>query len=94
MTGEKRDPQDELVTAFFDISRAHFHSPVVDKLRSQCKVIHHAHEVPWLIVQCVERRTQHNVLIRTVNGRWRNWTTTLLCSIRGCTNILSQTSVY
>ena len=28
MTGEKRNPQDELVTAFFDISRAHFHSPV------------------------------------------------------------------
>ena len=29
MTGEKkRNPQDELVMAFFDISRAHFHSPV------------------------------------------------------------------
>ena len=29
MTGEKkRNPQDELVIAFFDISRAHFHSPV------------------------------------------------------------------
>ena len=29
MTGEKkRNPLDELVIAFFDISRAHFHSPV------------------------------------------------------------------
>ena len=32
MTGEKkRNPQDELVIAFFDISRAHFHSPVRKK---------------------------------------------------------------
>ena len=31
--GEKqRGPQDELVTAFFDISRAHFHSPVRRKV--------------------------------------------------------------
>ena len=28
MTGEKSDPQDELVIAFFDISRAHFHSSI------------------------------------------------------------------
>ena len=35
-------------------------------------MIHHAHqELPCSIVQCVERRTQHNALIRTVNGRWR-----------------------
>ena len=33
MTGEKkRNPQDELVKAFFDISRAHFHSPVRRKV--------------------------------------------------------------
>ena len=33
MTGEKkRNPQDELVIAFFDISRAHFHSPVRRKV--------------------------------------------------------------
>ena len=33
MTGEKkRNPQDELVIAFFDISRAHFHSPVYRKV--------------------------------------------------------------
>ena len=33
MTGEKkRDPQDELVKAFFDISRAHYHSPVRRKV--------------------------------------------------------------
>ena len=33
MTGEKkRNPQDELVTAFFGISRAHFHSPVRRKV--------------------------------------------------------------
>ena len=33
MTGEKkRNPQDELVVAFFDISRAHFHSPVRRKV--------------------------------------------------------------
>ena len=33
MTGEKkRNPQDELVMAFFDISRAHFHSPVRRKV--------------------------------------------------------------
>ena len=33
MTGEKkRNPQDELVLAFFDISRAHFHSPVRRKV--------------------------------------------------------------
>ena len=32
MTGEKkRNPQDELVIAFFDISGAHFHSPVRKK---------------------------------------------------------------
>ena len=32
MTGEKkRNPQDELVTAFFDISRVHFHSPICRK---------------------------------------------------------------
>ena len=36
MTGEKkRDPQDELVKAFFDISRAHFHSPVCGKVAIQ-----------------------------------------------------------
>ena len=29
---KKRDPQDELVIAFFDISRAHFHSPVHRKV--------------------------------------------------------------
>ena len=46
------------------------------------------------IAQCMERRTQHNALTRTVNGRWRNWTTTLECSIRVCTNFLSKTSVY
>ena len=55
----------------------------VEKLRSECKVIHHAHqESPCSIVQCMERRTQHNALIRTVNGRWRNWITTFVCSIR------------
>ena len=33
MTGEKKkNPQDELVIAFFDISRAHFHSPVRSKV--------------------------------------------------------------
>ena len=33
MTGEKKwNPQDELVIAFFDISRAHFHSPVRRKV--------------------------------------------------------------
>ena len=33
MTGErKRNAQDELVTAFVDISRAHFHSPVRRKV--------------------------------------------------------------
>ena len=33
LTGEKkRNPQDELVIAFFDISRAHFHSPVRRKV--------------------------------------------------------------
>ena len=55
----------------------------VEKLRSECKVIHHAHqELPCLIVRCMERRTQHKALVRTVNGRWRSWTTTLVCSIR------------
>ena len=29
---KKRNPQDELVTALFDISRAHFHSPVRKKV--------------------------------------------------------------
>ena len=64
LTGEKKkNPQDELVKAFFDISRAHFH-----------KVIHHAHqELPCSTVQCVERRTQHGALICTVNGQWRIW---------------------
>ena len=58
---KKRDPQDELVIAFFDISRAHFHSPVRGRLQSECNVIHHAHqELPCLIAQCMERRTQHN----------------------------------
>ena len=33
MTGEKkRDPQDEFVIALFDVSRAHFHSPVRRKV--------------------------------------------------------------
>ena len=33
MSGEKkRNPQDELIIAFFDISRAHFHSPVRRKV--------------------------------------------------------------
>ena len=41
-----------------------------------------------------DRRTQHNALIRTVNGRWRNWTTALECPIRVCTNILSKASVH
>ena len=39
MTGEKkRNPQGELVTAFFDVSRVHFHSPVRRKvaMRMQC----------------------------------------------------------
>ena len=36
MTGEKkRKPQDELVRAFFDISRAHFHSPVRRKVATR-----------------------------------------------------------
>ena len=48
----------------------------VEKLRLECKVIHHTHqELPYSIVQCMERRTQHNASSRTVNGRWRNWTT-------------------
>ena len=63
-------------------------------LRLECKVIHHAHqESPCSIAQCMERRTQHNALIRDVNGRWRNWTTTLEFPIRVCRNILSKTSV-
>ena len=79
MTGEKkRNPQDELVIAFFDISRAHFHSPV----RRKVAVIMQGDPsctsgIAMLILQCMERRTQHNALIRTVNGRWRSWTTTL-----------------
>ena len=33
-------------------------------------MIHHAHqELPCSIVQCIERRTQHNALIRFVNGQ-------------------------
>ena len=49
MTGEKkRNPQDELVIAFFD----------VEEFRLECKVIHHAQqELPYSIVQCMERRT-------------------------------------
>ena len=96
MTGEKkRNLQDELVIAFIDISRAHFHSPVRRKvpIRMQgdpsCP-----QELPCSIAQCMERRTQHNALVRSVNGRWRNLTTTLVCTNRGCTNILSKTSVY
>ena len=86
MTGEKkRNPQDELVTAFFD----------VEKLRSKCNVIHHAQqELPYSIAQCMERRTLHNALIRIVNGRWRNWITTLECSTRVCRNIPSKTSMH
>ena len=67
----------------------------VEKLRLECKVIHHAHqELPCLIVQCTERKTQHNASIQTVDGRWRSWTRTLVCSIRVCTNILSKTLMY
>ena len=39
-------------------------------------------DLPCSIVQCMERRTQHNALIRIVNGLWRKWTKTLVCSIR------------
>ena len=38
--------------------------------------------------------TQHSASICTVNGRRRNWTSTLECSTCVCTNILSKTSVY
>ena len=41
----------------------------------------------------MERRTHHSALIRTVSGRWRIWTSTLVCSIGVCTNILSKTSL-
>ena len=43
---------------------------------------------------CNVQKTQHYVVIRTMNGRWRNWTTTLECSIRVGTNILSGAFVY
>ena len=40
MTGEKKkNAQDELVTAFFDISRVYFHWPVCRKSRFECKVM-------------------------------------------------------
>ena len=49
MTGEKkRNPQDELVIAIFD----------VEEFRLESKVIHHAQqELPYPIVQCMERIT-------------------------------------
>ena len=70
------------------------HETKSGRLQSECNVIHHAHqELPCLIAQCMERRTQHSTLIRIVNRRWRSWTTKLVCSIRVCTNILSKTLV-
>ena len=68
MIGEKDNPQDELVIEFFEIQEHIIICQSVEKLRSECKVIHRAHqEMPCFIVQCMERTTQHNALIRTVN---------------------------
>ena len=69
----KRNPQDELVIELFDISEHIIICQSVEKLRSECKVIHRAHqEMPRLIVQCMERTTQHNALIRTVNELFKD----------------------
>ena len=81
MTGEKkRDPQDGVghERIFIRLS--------VEKLRSECKVIHHALPIRNChALSCnVERRTQHSALIRPVTGLRKNWTATLVCSIRVC----------
>ena len=68
----------------------------VEKFRSECKVIHHAHqELPCIIVQCFGTKDAAQCIDsyceRTME---KNWTTTLVCSICVCTNILSETLVY
>ena len=75
MTGEKtRNLQAELVMAFFDILRGYFHSPVRRKVATRMQGDPSCPSgIACSIAQCMEQRTQHNALIRTVNGRWREY---------------------
>ena len=96
MTGEKkRNPQHELVIAFFDISRAHFHSPVRRKVAirmqgdpsctSGIAMLNRAIYGTKDAAQCFDLYCE-----RTMEK--------LDCNIgvftRVCTNILPKTSVY
>ena len=96
MTGEKKGTHRTSWSLDSSTSRERtFIRWSAERWRFECMVIRHAHqELPRSTAQCTERRTRHSALICTVNGRWRNWITTLKCSTRVCTNILSKTSVY
>ena len=96
-TGEKkRDPQDELVTAFFDISEAHFHSPVRRKVAirmqgdpscsSGIAMLNRAMYGTKDAAQCFDSYCE-----RTMEKLEYNIG---VCSIRACTNILSKTLAY
>ena len=97
MTGEKkRDPQDELVIAFFDISRAQFHSPVRRKVAirmqgdpscpSGIAMLNRAMLGTKDAAQCFDSYCERTMEKLDYNIG--------VFSISVCTNILSKTSVY